>query len=260
MRLSCAGVAVPVVCRRGLDLDTIGRGQPNGLLRFCGTALVSTSCFAFILGANLLRVCERLPEVLLSAASAISAPTSCLLGLLNADIASFSSASTISFFLCLGSSPVILLLRDRDPGRADLSSPQSDFIRGMLISEGDSPPSFFRPGMAISVAERSAATALLGPRDMLRRSRWAWSVEKARWRDLGFLVATERFVTAPGRGCLAGAFGLGCFVLGETRIGGPPSFLFRESQSSGSREEKLDTIVSELQQHRVDRGEPHTRE
>lgn len=209
----------------------------------------------------LLLVCERLPDVLLSAASTIAAPASCLLGLLSAEMASRSSASTISCFRCLGSSPAMLLLRDRDPGRADLSRPQSDFMRGMPMSDCDSPaPSFFRPGIAISVAERSAATALLGPRDMLRRSRWAWSVEKARWRDLGFFVGMGRFVTAPGRGCLAGVFGLDCFVLGEMRMGGPPSFLFRESQSSGSREEKLDVIVSCYNRTERTLAKPHTRE
>lgn len=130
--------------------------------------------------ANSLLIWERPPDTLFSAASAMAVPASCLFGFLSAAIAFCSSASTSAFLLSFETSPALLLLREKELVRVDLRRPQSDFMRGILASDCESLPSFFSPGIATSVAESSAATALLGPRDILRRSRCAWSVEKAR--------------------------------------------------------------------------------
>jgi len=125
---------------------------------------------------------------------------------------------------------------------ADLRSPQSALIRGMLIKERESLFSLFRPGMAVSVAESKAATALLGPLDILRRSRCSLSLEKARCKDLPSLANRGRLATAPGFGCLVvTVLGFAGFIVfgGEARKTGPPNFLLRESQRSGNRAEKL---------------------
>lgn len=90
--------------------------------------------------------------------------------------------------------------------------------------------------MAVALAERSSAIVPPGPLETLRLMR---SLESTRWRLLSFsfLVAVTRFAGAPGFGLAVGtAF---VFSLAGACITGPPSLRLMESQSSGSRAEKL---------------------
>jgi hypothetical protein len=108
---------------------------------------------------------------------------------------------------------------------------------GILDNEGASLPSLFTPGIVGIVADLIKAIALLGPLDMLRRSR---SSVSTRCRLLRGLAGTGRFVAAPGReGALEKLEALESFGLGGETTTGPPSFLLIIAHRSGRREEKL---------------------
>jgi len=79
--------------------------------------------------------------------------------------------------------------------------------------------------------------ALLGPLDILRRSR---SSVSTRCKLLRGLTGMGRLVAAPGReGALEKLADLESFSLGGETTTGPPSFLLMVAHLSGSREEKL---------------------
>ncbi len=91
------------------------------------------------------------------------------------------------------------------------------------------------------VADLIKAIALLGPLDMLRRSR---SSVSTRCKLLRGLTGTGLLVAAPGReGALEKLATLESFGLGGETTTGPPSFLLMIAHRSGRREEKLQVIV-----------------
>jgi len=92
------------------------------------------------------------------------------------------------------------------------------------------------------VADLIKAIALLGPLDKLRRSR---SSVSTRCKLLRGFSGTGRLVAAPGReGAFEKLAALESFGFGGETTTGPPSFLLIIAQRSGSREEKLQAIIS----------------
>lgn len=111
----------------------------------------------------------------------------------------------------------------------------------MRSSPGGSLPSRFRPGMAAGVADLILASVSIGLRDAFL---FCWSLWKTFSSDLGMLFAIGLCAADPG---IAGTFtakdAVDFFGLGGDAATGPPSFLLRSAQSSGSRPAKLKMSV-----------------
>lgn len=136
----------------------------------------------------------------------------------------FALVSCRLFVLLLLDRELLLLLaKSGSPFKATLGTAGSLF-------------SLFIPGTDVVFAQRISAIILLGPLETLRLD--CCSVDNARCRVLG-LPGVGRLVTAPGFcSCLLDDL-LEFLDMEGLIMTGPPSFRLMESQSSGSRCEKL---------------------
>jgi hypothetical protein len=107
----------------------------------------------------------------------------------------------------------------------------------MLDRDGASLASLFIPGIGGIVEDLINDIALLGPLDILRRSR---SSVNTRCRLRRGFTGTGRLVAAPGReGAPEKLADLESFGFGGETTTGPPSLRLMIAQRSGSRAEKL---------------------
>ena len=110
---------------------------------------------------------------------------------------------------------------------------------GMFEIDGASLASLFKPGTTGMVADliRDIALLVLGPRDILRRSR---SSVRTRCKLLRCFTGTGRLVAAPGlEGALEKLVDLESLGFGGDTTTGPPSLRLMVAQRSGRRAEKL---------------------
>ena len=133
-----------------------------------------------------------------SAASTNSLTTKTRFGVISAEMASLSSASSSAFFFAFGSSLMLELVRRRLLCFS-LSKPSSPL--GLIDIKG-SLPFLFSPGIAVALAGRMRANAPDGPCETLRLIRSLNSTLSSVF-SLSFLRAAGRFAGAPG-------FDLGC--------------------------------------------------
>jgi hypothetical protein len=113
---------------------------------------------------------------------------------------------------------------------------------GMLDNDGASLTSRFMPGTLGIVADLMREIALLGPRDILRRSR---SSVKTRFRLWRGLAGTGRLVAAPGLdGAPEKLADLDNLGFGGDAMTGPPSLRLMAAHLSGRREEKLEGVIT----------------
>jgi hypothetical protein len=192
---------------------------------------------------NLLRECVAEADRF-SAVSTSTFPANSRFGFLSAEIASFSSASILTFFFALAFKSEAKLPKStsRRENRFEFSTPPlfaasgCDSAKGIPESEGASLASLFNPGTDGIVADLINEIARSEPRDTLRRSR---SSVNTRCKLRRGFTGTGRLVAAPGLEGPEKLEDLDSLGFGGEIATGPPSLRLIAAQRSGRRAEKL---------------------